>query len=186
MKRCFDLSIAFISVILFFIPLIAISLAIKKTSTGPIIYWSKRMGKDNVIFLMPKFRTMELDTPEVATHLLENSVTHLTPIGAFLRKFSLDELPQVYSVFKGDMTITGPRPALFNQHDLIKLRDKNAVSYLKPGITGWAQVNGRDELSIEEKVKFDVEYLSRKSIKFDLYIIYLTLLKVIKKDGISH
>jgi len=157
-----------------------------KTSKGSVLFWSKRIGKNNKIFLMPKFRTMLVGTPQLASHLLKDVNSLYTPIGKFLRSYSLDELPQLLSIMKGDMSFVGPRPALFNQDDLTSLRNKSGINELKPGITGWAQVNGRDELSIEEKVTFDEEYLKRRSLGFDLYIIWLTLLKVIKKDGISH
>jgi len=156
------------------------------TSKGPFIYWSKRVGVDEKLFLMPKIRTMILDAPQVATHLLEDPVSMYTPIGRFIRKFSLDELPQIYSVLIGDMSFVGPRPALYNQDDLIRLRTKNGIQKLRPGITGWAQVNGRDKLSISEKVQYDEEYLIKASMSFDIYIIWLTITKVIQKDGISH
>ena len=156
------------------------------SSHGSILYWSKRIGKNSLIFYMPKFRTMYMKTPEVATHLLKNPKVFLTPIGGFLRKTSLDELPQIWSVIKGDMNFVGPRPALFNQEDLILLRKENEVDTLTPGITGWAQVNGRDELSIPDKVDFDIEYMRRRSFLFDIKILWMTFLKVIKKDGVSH
>ena len=150
------------------------------------LYFSSRIGKNNKIFLMPKFRTMRSNTPQEASHLLTNPDDYLLSTGRFLRKYSLDEFPQIISIIKGDMAFVGPRPALFNQHDLISQRDLKEISQLKPGITGWAQVNGRDELSIEEKVQYDEEYLRRASMSFDIYIIWLTIIKVIKKDGISH
>ena len=168
------------------IPLFIISIIILSTSKGPSLHWSRRIGKDNLIFQMPKFRTMNQKTPQLASHLLGNPSLHYTFVGRFLRKYSIDELPQLYSIMKGDMSLVGPRPALFNQEDLIDLRIKAKVDSLVPGLTGLAQVNGRDELSIQKKVEFDKYYLERKSFKFDLYIIWLTLLKVIKKDGISH
>lgn len=161
-------------------------MAVKVTSKGPAIYWSQRVGRHNRLFNMPKFRSMRIDTPAVATHLLPNPAAHLTPIGSFLRKSSLDELPQILSILKGDMSFVGPRPALFNQDDLIALRTQVDVHLLTPGLTGWAQVNGRDELPIPDKVKLDVEYKQRQSMAFDVYIIWLTALKVIKRDGVSH
>tara|TARA_B100000927_G_scaffold190435_1_gene153523 strand:+ start:950 stop:1513 length:564 start_codon:yes stop_codon:yes gene_type:complete len=170
-----------------FLPLIVtISLLIKLTSEGPIIYWSERVGKDDRIFFMPKFRTMHIKTPQVATHLLEDPDRHTTLIGKILRKYSLDELIQLFSIVLGDMCFIGPRPALFNQYDLIELRRKEGLNTLKPGITGWAQVNGRDEISIQEKVTLDNEYFKKKSVSFDLYILWLTLKKIMTKEGISH
>ena len=163
-----------------------ISILVKITSRGTIFYWSNRIGKENVIFKMPKFRTMQVGTPEVATHLLSNSTQYLTPIGLFLRKSSLDELPQLWSILLGDMSFVGPRPALFNQNDLIALRTKYGIDKLVPGLTGWAQVNGRDELSIPVKVNFDVEYLQKKSFWFDIKIIALTFQKVALRTGVSH
>ena len=159
---------------------------VKLSSQGPALYWSQRVGKNGVIFDMPKFRTMKIETPQLASHLLDDPEMYYTKIGKFLRKTSLDELPQLFSVFKGDMDFVGPRPALFNQYDLIKKRDNSNVNRIRPGITGWAQVNGRDELSIDEKVKFDKEYLEKLSLCFDFYIIWLTFLKVFKRDGVSH
>ena len=156
------------------------------TSPGSILYWSERVGKDNKLFKMPKFRSMKVDTPAVATHLLPDPASALSPIGGFLRKTSLDEIPQLWSILKGDMSFVGPRPALFNQEDLITLRSKNNVQSLAPGLTGWAQVNGRDELSIQKKVAFDTEYLEKRSFAFDLKILWMTFLKVIKKDGVTH
>lgn len=163
-----------------------IAIAIKLTSKGPSLYWSKRVGKNNKIFMMPKFRSMLIDTPIVASHLLDNPVSYLSPIGKFLRLSSLDEIPQLYSVLKGDMSFVGPRPALYNQYNLIDLRAKKGVDSLLPGITGWAQVNGRDELSISDKVALDVEYLNRQSFWFDIKILWMTFLKVIKRDKVSH
>ena len=186
MKRSFDLSVSIIFLIIFAVPLMLISIVILSTSKGSFLYWSKRIGKNNGFFFMPKFRTMRLDTPQVATHLLQDPDPYILPFGKFLRKFSLDELPQLISIFKGDMSFVGPRPALYNQDDLIKLRVSKGLDKLKPGLTGWAQVNGRDELSIQLKVDYEVEYLERRSFSFDLYIIWLTLLKTIKKDGVSH
>ena len=167
-------------------PIILIAIGVKTTSTGKVLYWSSRIGKGGVIFMMPKFRSMKSDTPAIATHLLSNPKTFLTPLGFFLRNYSLDEIPQLWSIIKGDMSFVGPRPALFNQEDLIGLRIENGVDNLLPGLTGWAQVNGRDELPIPEKVKMDVEYLQRQSFLFDLRILWLTLFRVVKKDGVSH
>lgn len=183
--RLLDLFLGTIASIIFFIPFWIIFLLVKLTSQGPAIHWSKRIGKNNQIFLMPKFRTMRIGTPQVATHLLDGK-SYLTPIGSFLRKSSLDEIPQLISVLKGDMSLVGPRPALFNQHDLMELRTKHGVHTLLPGVTGWAQVNGRDELSIADKVVFDVSYLRNKSIFFNLKILCLTALKVFLRKGISH
>ena len=166
--------------------LLFVALLVKLTSKGPAIYWSDRVGKDNVIFRMPKFRTMRTDTPVLATHLLNDPDHYLTPVGRFLRKSSLDELPQFLSVLKGDMSFVGPRPALFNQEDLIRLRKEKNIHHLVPGITGWAQINGRDELPIPVKVSFDEEYLRRQSFLFDMKIIWMTFLKVIKREGVSH
>lgn len=162
------------------------ALAIKITSKGPALHWSKRVGKDNAIFLMPKFRTMTLEVPQVATHLLQDSKSYLTPVGSFLRKTSLDEIPQLWSILIGQMSLVGPRPALFNQDDLVELRTRNGIHKLLPGVTGWAQINGRDELSIPDKVKFEVEYLQRRSFLFDLQIIFLTAIKVILRKDVSH
>lgn len=186
MKRLFDLIIAIFLVIIFIPIFFYISLSIKISSKGPIIYWSKRVGKNNILFNMPKFRSMHIDTPQVATHLLNNPEIYYSKIGKFIRKTSLDELPQIFSIIKGDMSFVGPRPALWNQEDLIECRTLKSIHTLTPGITGWAQVNGRDELSIDEKVNYDFEYLMKKSIRFDLVIIWLTFKNVIRKDGISH
>jgi len=185
-KRIFDLTFSFLLLILLLPLMAAIALAVKLDSKGPAIYWSKRIGKYHKIFYMPKFRTMFEDTEVVATHLMSDPVSKITKIGFYLRAYSLDEIPQLFSVVKGEMSFVGPRPALFNQYDLIALREENQVDMLRPGITGWAQVNGRDELSIGEKVVFEKEYLQKTSFTFDLYIIWLTLVKVIKKDGVSH
>jgi len=163
-----------------------VAIAVRLTSKGPVLYWSNRVGRNNVIFKMPKFRSMKKGTPMVATHILADARTHLTPIGSFLRKSSLDELPQLWSILAGDMSFVGPRPALFNQQDLISLRTEQGVHTLVPGLTGWAQVNGRDELPIPEKVKLDVVYLQKQSFWFDLRIIWMTLVKVLKSDGVSH
>jgi O-antigen biosynthesis protein WbqP len=166
--------------------MLLIALMIFISSRGPIIFWSKRVGKNGKLFWMPKFRSMRVDTPQVATHLMNNPEEFLFPFGRFLRRTSLDELPQLFSIFKGDMSFVGPRPALFNQKDLIELRNKNGLGVLLPGLTGWAQVNGRDDLSIPEKVAFEVEYLHRKSLLFDIKILWMTFLKVIKRKGVSH
>lgn len=186
MKRLFDLlfSIVLILTCTFLFGIIAI--AVKLTSTGPILYWSDRVGRKNIIFRMPKFRTMRIDTPAVATHLLSDPDSFLTPVGSLLRKSSLDELPQLWSILKGDMSFVGPRPALFNQHDLVALRAQFCVDELLPGLTGWAQVNGRDELAIPDKVKLDAEYLARQSWLFDLQILFLTLIRVVRRDGVTH
>lgn len=186
MKRLFDLVLAAILTILFILPLIVVALAVRLTSSGPALYWSDRVGRDNHIFKMPKFRSMRADTPPVATHLLGDPQSFLTPIGSFLRRSSLDELPQVWSVLVGDMSFVGPRPALYNQNDLIALRTERHVHRLVPGLTGWAQVNGRDELPISVKVDLDVEYMQKQSFLFDLFILYLTVIKVFGQDGVSH
>jgi len=186
MKRLFDVVFSIILLLILLIPMILIATMVKVTSTGEILYWSDRVGKNNIIFKMPKFRSMMVDTPAMATHLLNNPESVLTPIGGFLRKYSLDEFPQLWSIIKGNMSFVGPRPALFNQDDLIKLRLNQGVDKIAPGLTGWAQVNGRDELPIPEKVKMDAEYIERQSFMFDLKILWLTFLKVVKKDGISH
>lgn len=177
---------AVVTSILLILPIISVAVAVKISSPGPALYWSDRIGRNNRIFRMPKFRTMRIDTPAVATHLLSDPATYLTPIGSFLRKNSLDELPQLWSILKGDMSFVGPRPALFNQDDLIGLRTEYGVHQLEPGLTGWAQVNGRDELPIPDKVKLDVEYLERQSFWFDIQILWLTFLKVLRRDGVSH
>jgi O-antigen biosynthesis protein WbqP len=185
-KRVVDLIIV-ITTFIFVSPLIALTfLFVKLTSKGSVIYWSDRVGQNNKIFKMPKFRTMLVDTPAVATHLLQNPEQFLTPVGSFLRKSSLDELPQLWSILKGDMSFVGPRPALFNQEDLITLRTKYGVDKLTPGLTGWAQINGRDELPISEKVKLDVEYLNNQSLVMDLKIIFMTFLKVVRREGVQH
>lgn len=186
MKRIFDLFIFLCLVPVLLVPILVIALFVKLTSQSSALYWSDRIGVDNSIFKMPKFRTMRIDTPAVATHLLENHDKYLTPIGPFLRKSSLDELPQLWSVFKGDMSFVGPRPALFNQDDLIALRTAKGVQRLIPGITGWAQINGRDDLPIPVKVEFDVFYLKHHSIMFDIKILFLTLLKVLRREGVTH
>ncbi|MEY2861691.1 MAG: hypothetical protein RL392_2149 [Pseudomonadota bacterium] len=186
MKRIFDVTLAIIFGLILVLPLVSTALVVKLTSPGPVLYWSSRVGRNNQIFKMPKFRSMRVGTPAVATHLLANPDTYLTPIGSFLRKSSLDELPQLWNIFKGDMSFVGPRPALFNQHDLIELRTQSGVHTLTPGLTGWAQVNGRDELPIPQKVALDVEYLQRRSFFFDMYIMFKTIKKVIYRDGIVH
>ncbi len=186
MKRLFDLLFAVIVFILLAIPMMLTAIAVRITSKGSVLYWSNRIGRNNEIIKMPKFRSMLIDTPAVATHLLDNPDTYLSPIGSFLRRTSLDELPQLISVLKGDMSFVGPRPALYNQDDLIALRTEKGVDKLLPGITGWAQVNGRDELSIPDKVALDVEYLNRQSFWFDMKILWMTFLKVVKRDGVSH
>ena len=186
MKRFVDLTLTFVTMLLLALPIIMVSVLVKLTSKGPILYWSDRVGKDNIIFKMPKFRSMKIDTPTVATHLLSDPKNALTPVGDFLRKSSLDELPQLWSIFKGHMSFVGPRPALFNQDDLIDLRTSKGVHKLVPGLTGWAQINGRDELPIPKKVALDVEYLRHQSLWIDFKIMWLTFIKVIKKDGVSH
>jgi O-antigen biosynthesis protein WbqP len=184
--RTFNIFISIFALLIFSIPLLLVWFLIKITSKGPAIHWSKRIGKHNEIFLMPKFRTMLINTPQVATHLLSNSTNYLTPIGGFLRKSSLDELPQLWSVLIGDMNLVGPRPALFNQDDLRDLRTKLGIDKIAPGVTGWAQINGRDELPIPVKVQFDKEYLERRSLVFDLKIIFLTIYKVLARKNITH
>ena len=186
MKRLFDLILSFCLVLVLVVPILVIAGLIRLTSKGPAVYWSDRVGVDNQIFRMPKFRTMRIDTPAVATHLLQNPDVYLAPLGSFLRKSSLDELPQLWSVLKGDMSFVGPRPALFNQDDLIALRTERGVHQLIPGITGWAQINGRDDLPIPVKVDFDVYYLKNQSFLFDMKILWMTFLKVIKREGVSH
>lgn len=185
-KRLFDLIMALIVGLMLLLPIIAVAIAVRLSSKGPALYWSDRVGQDNVIFKMPKFRSMKVNTPVVATHLLQDPQHFLTPIGDFLRQSSLDELPQLWCILKGDMSFVGPRPALFNQHDLVALRTDKGVHQLIPGLTGWAQVNGRDELPIPQKVALDLAYLQRRSRLFDIYILCLTLLKVLKRSGVSH
>ena len=186
MKRFFDLAVALVAAVFLALPIVMTALAVRLTSPGPVLYWSDRVGRHNRIFRMPKFRSMRIDTPAVATHLLQNPEQWLTPIGSFLRKSSLDELPQLWSILKGDMSFVGPRPALFNQDDLIALRTEKGVHELVPGLTGWAQVNGRDELPIPQKVQLDVEYLERRSLLFDMKILWMTAVKVLARDGVSH
>ena len=186
MKRIFDLLLGVLILLLIAVPMLLIIIGILLTSKGPILFWSNRVGKNNQIFKMPKFRSMLINTPTLATHLLNNPDSYLSLIGGFLRRTSLDELPQLFSVFKGDMSLVGPRPALFNQEDLIALRAEKGVNKLLPGITGWAQVNGRDELSLVDKVALDVEYLNQQSFWFDIKILRMTFIKVIKLEDVSH
>lgn len=186
MKRIFDLLLAMFACFWLILPFFLVALVVRLTSKGPALYWSDRVGRNNQIFKMPKFRSMQVGTPAVATHLLSNPDAYLTPIGNFLRKSSLDELPQLWNILKGEMSFVGPRPALFNQQDLIELRTKTGVHTLMPGLTGWAQINGRDELPIPQKVALDVEYLHRRSLPFDVYVIFMTAMKVIRRDGIVH
>ena len=186
MKRIFDLLLAVVILALLVIPMLLICIAVRLSSKGSALYWSNRIGRNNEIFKMPKFRSMLIDTPDVATHLLNTPDSYLSPIGTFLRRSSLDEFPQLFSVLKGDMSLIGPRPALHNQDDLIALRTKKGVDKLLPGITGWAQVNGRDKLSIPDKVALDVEYLNRQSFWFDMKILWMTFLKVMKRDSVKH
>jgi O-antigen biosynthesis protein WbqP len=186
MKRLFDIVLTIIFSIVFSFPMLIIALSVKLTSKGPMLYWSDRVGKKNTIFKMPKFRTMKADTPAMATHLMKNPEQYCTPVGSFLRKSSLDELPQLYSVLKGDMSFVGPRPALFNQADLIELRTKKGIHNLIPGITGWAQINGRDDLPIPEKVDLDEYYLNNRSFIFDLKTLFMTLHSVINSQGVQH
>jgi len=185
-KRLFDLTLGLFLATLLALPILLVAFLVRLTSTGPVLYWSDRVGKDNKIFKMPKFRSMRVEAPVVATHLLQNPTVHLTIIGPLLRKSSLDELPQLWSILVGDMSFVGPRPALFNQEDLIALRTRMGVHELVPGLTGWAQVNGRDELPITVKVKLDLEYLQRQSFWSDIRILGLTFVKVFRRDGISH
>ncbi|WP_440108033.1 sugar transferase [Acidovorax sp. BL-A-41-H1] len=186
MKRLIDLSLALLASLLLALPLVLIALWVKVTSPGPVLYWSDRVGRNNALFRMPKFRSMRIDTPEVATHLLEHPEQWLTPIGSFLRRSSLDELPQLWNVLRGDMSLVGPRPALHNQHDLIALRTRAGVHVLRPGLTGWAQINGRDELPVEQKVALDTWYLHHRSLKRDAMILLSTVSAVLRRDGVSH
>lgn len=186
MKRIFDIVLVLFAGMILIVPFVIVAFMVRLTSKGPILYWSDRVGINNIIFKMPKFRTMLIGTPAVATHLLSNPASYLTPVGSFLRKTSLDELPQLWSIFVGDMSFVGPRPALFNQNDLIALRTQYGVEKILPGLTGWAQINGRDELPIPDKVQLDVEYLQKQSFGFDVRIIWLTFLKVLMRDGVSH
>jgi O-antigen biosynthesis protein WbqP len=185
-KRFFDLLLAMAAAVVLAVPVLLAAVLVRLTSPGPALYWSDRVGRHNLIFKMPKFRSMRVGTPAVATHLLADPKAYLTPIGNFLRKSSLDELPQLWSILVGDMSFVGPRPALFNQHDLIELRTSQGVDELVPGLTGWAQINGRDELPIPDKVKLDVDYLQRQSLAFDIRILWLTFVKVLRRDGVSH
>lgn len=186
MKRVFDIFLGCLAALILLVPVLLVAMAVRLTSKGPALYWSDRVGRNNVIFKMPKFRSMRVGTPAVATHLLADARSHLTPIGSFLRKSSLDELPQLWNILAGGMSFVGPRPALFNQQDLIALRTEQGVHTLVPGLTGWAQVNGRDELPIPEKVKLDMAYLQRQSLWFDVRILWMTFVKVLKRDGVSH
>ena len=186
MKRLFDVCLGCLATLILCVPVLLVAIAVRSTSKGPALYWSDRVGRNNVIFKMPKFRSMLVGTPAVATHLLTDARSHHTPIGSFLRKSSLDELPQLWSIVVGDMSFIGPRPALYNQQDLIALRTEQGVHTLVPGLTGWAQVNGRDELPIPQKVELDVEYLTRQGFLFDIKILWMTLLKVVKREGVSH
>jgi O-antigen biosynthesis protein WbqP len=186
MKRFFDISVGLLLFILLVIPILLVAISIKVTSKGSVLYWSERVGRENVNFLMPKFRTMRANTPQLATHLMIDPDKYLSTIGRFLRRSSFDEIPQLFSILKGDMSFVGQRPALFNQDDLIALRTERGIDKLKPGLTGWAQVNGRDELHIREKVALDVEYMERQSFWFDMKILWMTVLKVLIRDGVSH
>ena len=186
MKRIVDLVVGLPALVMLVVPILIVAILVKLTTKGSVLYWSDRIGRKNNIFRMPKFRTMRLNTPDMATHLMETPVTYLSPIGVVLRRTSLDELPQLWSILKGDMSFVGPRPALFNQDDLIALRTERGVDRLMPGLTGWAQVNGRDTLPIPEKVAFDVEYMEKQSIWFDMKILWLTFLRVLGQDGITH
>ena len=185
-KRLFDIAVTLLAGLILLLPLLLTALLVKLTSPGPVLYWSERVGRYNRIFKMPKFRSMRVGTPALATHLLDNPQAWLTPVGSFLRKSSLDELPQLWSIFKGDMSLVGPRPALFNQHDLIALRTQCGVHELVPGLTGWAQINGRDELPIPQKVALDVQYLKRRSFWFDMKILIFTFIKVMRHESVSH
>ena len=186
MKRRFDFIMSLCLLIVLSVPMLIVALLVKLTSRGPALYWSDRVGKNNVIFKMPKFRTMRIDAPVVATHLLSHPDAYVTPIGHFLRRSSLDELPQLLSILKGDMSFVGPRPALFNQDDLVKLRTEKGIHILTPGLTGWAQINGRDELPIPVKVEFDEHYLRHRSFLFDLRILFMTFVKVVRREGVTH
>jgi len=186
MKFILDIFLSIVLLIILSLPMLFIALLVRLTSTGPALFWSERVGKKSIIFQMPKFRTMNLETPQLASHLMHKPQSFYTPIGEFLRKYSLDELPQIFCIFNGKMSLVGPRPALFNQEDLINLREEKGINGIKPGITGLAQVNGRDEMTIPDKVSYDEMYLKDVSLKLDVYILWLTLLKVLKKEGISH
>ena len=186
MKRIFDVTLAVLASLLLCSIGIVLAVIVKLTSPGPILYWSDRVGRENHLFLMPKFRSMRIDTPAVATHLLEKPAQWLTPVGGFLRRTSLDELPQLWSILKGDMSFVGPRPALFNQQDLIDLRTARGIHKLRPGLTGWAQINGRDEIPIPLKVEYDAYYLANQSFWLDLQILWLTFYRVLRREGVSH
>jgi O-antigen biosynthesis protein WbqP len=186
MKRTLDLLASLLALLILCVPMLLLALMVAITSKGPILYWSDRVGQHNRIFRMPKLRTMKVGTPAMATHLLANPLAQLTPVGGFLRRTSLDELPQLWSIFTGDMSLVGPRPALFNQSDLIEMRTQAGVHLLVPGLTGWAQVNGRDEIALSDKVQLDTEYLQRQSFGFDLHILWLTVRKVVRREGITH
>jgi O-antigen biosynthesis protein WbqP len=186
LKRIFDFVVVILLLPILIIPMLLVAFGVRVTSRGNALYWSDRVGRGNIVFKMPKFRTMKVKTPAVATHLMNKPDVYLSPIGGFLRRTSLDEMPQLWSILKGDMSLVGPRPALFNQDELIALRTKKGMDQLLPGLTGWAQVNGRDELPIREKVALDEEYLERQSIWFDIWILWITILKVVKRDGVSH
>ncbi len=186
MKRLFDLALACVATLVLAIPVAVVAVAVRLTSPGPALYWSDRVGRNNKIFKMPKFRSMRVGTPTVATHLLTNAETYLTPIGSFLRRSSLDELPQLWNILRGDMSFVGPRPALFNQEELIAMRKECGVDEILPGLTGWAQVNGRDELPIPQKVRLDAEYKVRQSLWFDMRILWLTFVKVLRREGVTH
>lgn len=186
MKRVFDLFLALAAAVVLAIPVLLVTVAVRLTSPGPALYWSDRVGRHNRLFKMPKFRSMQVGTPAVATHLLVDPTVYLTPIGSFLRKSSLDELPQLWSIIRGDMSFVGPRPALFNQHDLIEMRTKLGIVQLTPGLTGWAQVNGRDELSLSDKVSLDLQYFQRHSLGLDIQILWMTIIKVLRSDGVVH
>jgi O-antigen biosynthesis protein WbqP len=186
MKRAFDLLLATAATLILAVPIVLVALAVKLTSKGPVLYWSQRVGRYNQNFSMPKFRSMRVGTPQLATHLMTNPAAHLTSIGPFIRRTSLDELPQLWSIWRGDMSFVGPRPALFNQDDLVAARTALKVHELVPGLTGWAQVNGRDELPIPEKVKLDAEYLRRRSFRFDLRILWMTAVNVVRGKDVAH
>ena len=185
-KYIFDLVFGSLLLLVFLVPMLIIAIVVRITSKGHALHWSNRVGRNNLIYKMPKFRSMRVNTPALPTHLMNDPASYLSPIGGFLRRSSLDELPQLFSILKGDMSFVGPRPALFNQDDLIDLRTKKGVDKLLPGITGWAQVNGRDNLSITEKMALDLEYLNRQSFWFDIKILWMTFLKVMKRDNVSH
>jgi O-antigen biosynthesis protein WbqP len=186
MKRLLDITLTLFACLLLALPMLLTALAVRLTSPGPALYWSDRVGRGNRIFKMPKFRSMRIDTPAVATHLLERPEQWLTPIGSLIRRTSLDELPQLWCILKGDMSVVGPRPALYNQHDLVALRTAHGVHLLVPGLTGWAQINGRDEISMEQKVKFDAEYVQKRSLSLDIHIIWRTLMQALRSEGVTH